>query len=466
MNVLELFDEIPDRCPLAELEDIWNFLAPVLVHFRAVNTDEEAIQRIQHGTLRDRALLSPSIYGPGADLCTASYYLPHVFAFLFEREEGNYVWLTTQLDRCFGFGVLLLPCLNLVIALYPFSVNEHLVGRLEAAMVKTRRDNPDTSLPYARPTVVTGYFHIMHVLWNELPALDRALGHGQLEDCVVAHVHQPLGPLEEIFPELRGRLRPAPADDNALNTSARLLVGLGGRTIPPSTQARIVMTARRLASPHLLSEIQRFKGDHWPIFWISVKPPNRSFIKQDEILGRLIHALKEAYPKAGILINGVCFPWDLAINDNYGSWFRDLLKKASVNSSSIIADLYSHLDVRTRSSTRIVTDLNVLDEVCWSGIADFYFCHGGSMQNKIGWIHDVGGVTHSNASFIASLRYTVPPTSARAANFFLPSDLVSDDDPSRYSSMELARKDQNYSIVDVDAAAAFVIDCFETSDRE
>ena len=313
MNVLELFDEIPHDSPLASLADIWHSLAAVLRHYKAINNDDAAVQAIQHDMLRDCAILSPSIYGAGADLCTSSFYIPHIFAFLFEREEGDYLWLTTQLDRCFGFGVLHLPKRDVTIALYPFSVSEHIVGRLEGAMAGAPRTKSEICPPYAPPLVVTGFFHFMHVLWNELPAIDRALASGRLAGSIVAHVHQPLGPLDEIFPELRERLRWAPAeDDAALNGSARMLIGLGTRTIPASTQARLRGAALSLARPHLRAETAGFRSDYWPIFWVSVKPPNRSVLRQDEILSDLVHALKAAYPQAGFLINGVGIPWDLA----------------------------------------------------------------------------------------------------------------------------------------------------------
>ena len=78
------------------------------------------------------------------------------------------------------------------------------------------------------------------------------------------------------------------------------------------------------------------------------------------------------------------------------------MRKASTETSAIIAQLYSRLDAAARLATRIVTDVDVLEEVFWSELADFYFCHGGSMQNKIGWVHDTPGVIHSNESFITS----------------------------------------------------------------
>ena len=40
---------------------------------------------------------------------------------------------------------------------------------------------------------------------------------------------------------------------------------------------------------------------------------------------------------------------------------------------------------------------------------------------------------------------------------------MTDDDPSRYTTVELARKDQNYRIDDIDAVARFVIESFEAS---
>ena len=461
MRIIESFGEIRPFPPTRSLAPIWDHVSAVLRHHRFLNTDDAAIARIQQEALREGALISPSIYGGKDDVSTESFYVPHVFAYLFRHPRGDYLWLTAQLDRGYGFGVLLLPGLDLAIALYPFSVSDGLLRRLSEARASARRGAAAGAA--TRPMLVTGHFHMMHVLWNELSAIDRALTQEALDGCEVGHMHQPLGPLDELFPELHGRTRALPDDDAAVNAWATMPVGLGARTIPTSTRDRLRATAHKLAKPHQLSETDVFREQHRPIFWLSVKPPNRSLRDQARVLAGLMTRLRSSYSQAGFLLNGVSFPWDDATNPNYDAWFHDTMARASRGTATIIEEIYPLLEPDVRASTRIVSDVGILEEICWSRIADFYFCHGGSMQNKIAWINDVSGVIHSNSNFIASFRGMVPPTSGSAQSYFAPGTLITDDDVGQYTPLELARKDQNYAIAAIDDLAAFVIDRFRVS---
>jgi hypothetical protein len=101
-----------------------------------------------------------------------------------------------------------------------------------------------------------------------------------------------------------------------------------------------------------------------------------------------------------------------------------------------------------------------MEEIGWGGIADFYFCHGGSMQHKMGWIHRVAGVVHSNKSFAG--RYNRPRLRQpnRAEAIILPQSLVVDDDPTRYTPLQLARADQNYHFPSTDQVVQFILGAF------
>ena len=84
------------------------------------------------------------------------------------------------------------------------------------------------------------------------------------------------------------------------------------------------------------------------------------------------------------------------------------------------------------------------------------------MQNKIGWLRSVPGVTHSNTSFMASARAQIPPVERADAMYcFVPDEMVVDDDPAGYTPMQLARKDQNYRFVSVEAFVSFVLKTFD-----
>src|ERR1700761_8369009 len=92
-----------------------------------------------------------------------------------------------------------------------------------------------------------------------------------------------------------------------------------------------------------------------------------------------------------------------------------------------MADIVSRLSSVPVTGVRLLNGLTVTDEISWGAIADFYFCHGGTMQNKIGWVHEVNGIVHSNTRFLASTAGKPPPIETDCIAEHLPYDLIRDD---------------------------------------
>ena len=140
------------------------------------------------------------------------------------------------------------------------------------------------------------------------------------------------------------------------------------------------------------------------------------------------------------------------------------MRNASIETSKIINDIDRRLPMVVQDSLRHVTDVPVTEEIIWGSSAHFYFCHGGTMQNKVGWLHSIRGVTHTNKKFMSVAKGMIPPVEVPTTTYFVPEGLMIDDDPSSYTSMQLARKDQNYRFVAIGPLVRFVIDAFRNAE--
>jgi hypothetical protein len=450
-----------ETCPHPALDLVWSRVLTVLKHYACFNADEARVRAQQHAILRTGILITPSIFGDGSDFCRRSfYYQQHIF-YHFEDGPEEYFWITSLLDRGYSLGVLFLADRGVAISLYPYTVDVHLLRGFE----DLRAAIPQSAAPSSTQIiVVVGYHHIIHTLWNELPALDYAIKAGLTPHLRIATTHQPMGPIEDIFPELRGRVKPYKLDSlQGLNGTAAMFVALGTRSIPASTQTRVRRTARELTPRTILKQQDDFRRHHNPIFWLSVKPPERTYSEQPKMLAAIIRGIQAEHPHAGFLLNGMSYPWDYHGNSNYLEWFFCHMECVSIKTMKVIMEVLRILPRHFRTAVRVVTDVSVMEETTWGEIADCYFCHGGSMQNKMDWIQSIPGVTRSNKRFNDAAKAMSPPVHSGSKTYYLPQSLVEDDDPARYTPYQLARKDQNYRFVSVEAVVRFILDAYSES---
>ena len=445
------------------LTDIWTRLAPLLSHWSHFNHDETKIISQQHGMIRDGCFMMPSPFSDTPDTCFRSYYHSHRFFYEFDSIEPYY-WISSVLDRAYCLSALYFPHRQIAVTMYDYNIDASLIRQF-AGFRAAIPSEPRPVMPSAgQRIVVAGWPHSMHMLWNELPALDAIAQNGLQDKLQLAITHEPFGPTAELFPRLAGSIRTLTYDDaTALNRHNRFLVGLGAWTITPAVQQQVQRVALRNASPALVQTRDSFRSLHEPIFWLSVKPPNRTCLDQSAVLATLIASIRREYPRAGFLLNGVSLPWDYYNNPNYLPWFRASLQRASTASRQSIRDVVEQLPFSLRDAIAPVTDISLCDEIVWGDAADFYFCHGGTMQNKIGWVHRIPGMIHSNQKFLASFKGMPPPVLDGAPCFFLPPDATVDDAEANYTPDQLARKDQNYRFTSLDKVAAAVLEAFAAS---
>lgn len=436
------------------LEDIWPQLHALLSHQRIARLDEEAMQAQQRGMVRDGCFLMPSPFlGRSGDLCCRSW--SHEFQFYYEFDAGSngtYFWISGLLDRGFSLDAIWFPDRHIAVSTYPTQLDAARLERFRQ-MLAGEPAKPAWSAPWidVPRTAVVGFQHFMHMLWNELPALDRLAdaglpGTAQPGTFAIAIKHEPFGPMRELFPELAPWMQTLQHEDvPGWNAAHGLVLGLGSWSITPGTQDRVMRLATRHTGVETLNWQAAFRAAHGPVFWLSVKPPKRTPLDQPAMLAGLIQALRVEHPNAGFILDGASLPWDFPANTNYPPWFHIVSHTAVTASTVIISMVLAMLSSETREHIVSLNGISACEEATWGGLATFYVCHGGTMQNKIGWLHRIPGFIHSNLTFLGFARTMPPPVLNGPACYYASDRLIVDDDPSNYSSHDLARKDQNYS---------------------
>lgn len=436
---------------IREFDDIWDGLWKLLRHWKQLNRDEMNVRAQQHGIIRDGCFLMPSPFGQRPDRCSESFLFNHRVFYKFQGQE-EYFWITSLLDRGYALASLYFPARHTAVSLYPGSLTPSMLNAFDRMRREVVKPRSDRDISDGTRTVVIGFPHFMHMLWNELPAVEAVLGTAIESKIDFIVTYQPFGPMVEIFPELRGRVAVMHSDESRVINHKRMIVAIGSRRITKSLQRRILSVAARNALPSHLEASAAFRDTHRPIFWISIKPPKRTPEHQAQVLSEIIYGIKARYPGAGILLNGVSYPWDFPANTNYGPGFEREIGLASTNTSKILDEILTLLPDKIQRDTRIIHNISVCDEIVWGSVADYYFSHGGTMQNKIGWIHNIPGIMHSNSKFVQAFGWGEPYVVDGPTLFSVPSDLIIDDSTDSYSQMEIERKDMNYrfrSVFDV-----------------
>ena len=437
------------------LAEVWPMVSSLLSHQRTMLQDEHALQAQQRGMISDGCFLMASPYPDQTqDLCTRSWF--HEYQFYYEFCSGQrqrYFWITGMLDRGYLLDTIWFPYHGVAVTNFPPSIDAAQLDRFCRTLVGTVSKPAWSMPPVALPRVaVIGFQHLMHMMWNQLPALDRLTDMVLPQSFSILVQCEPFGPTASLFPELASVMRPVRYEDMlAENARNSMVLGLGSWTITIGTQDRVRRVAAAEAQAGAAVERNMFKANHHPVFWLSVKPPKRTISRQIETLVAVIESLRGDFPNAGFILDGASLPWDYPTNGNYPPWFHSVAKRAVRGSAAIINAILVEIDPALRNDIMPLNDVSACDEVVWGEAADFYICHGGTMQNKIGWIHRIPGFIHSNSTFLRSNKLMTAPLINGPLCFYASSSIIVDDDAAGYSALELARKDQNYDFISVDA---------------
>lgn len=314
----------------------------------------------------------------------------------------------------------------------------------------------------------TGDPNFAHHVWNQLPALEALLRvRPALPLQTVFATFQPLGPLPAIFPEL-GPIDCAWEHANIPphhNAPGRVCINPGGVRLTRSVRDRLTRLAAQRSSPEtraLAAEL----GRHHPVLWISLRTRNRTMRNQTEVLSLLCRRAFERFPRCAIILDGHSHPDDLATNPCYDTAEAEAVAAAdAAEAATIVASVRPWHGEPAQRLVQTV-GLPILDALLLAGQAEFYVCHHGTVQHKIGWLTETPGVVHSNGRTLrlspAEWVYRQAEGSVRPC--YVPEAFVEDEVAATAEDAETrSRLFESYRITDPKRFVAFVLDALQRS---
>ncbi|MBM3203739.1 glycosyltransferase family 61 protein, partial [Candidatus Woesearchaeota archaeon] len=208
-------------------------------------------------------------------------------------------------------------------------------------------------------------------------------------------LREPLGFLEKLFPErIDLDIRRSDISPKAINRMAGCRVPIGSRKISARIQARVVDYLARVSGPEARRIEQDFVQRHRPVFWLSVRDHDRTCRNQVAFLAALASGLLQAYPDSGILLDGFAFaPAEADLDTLLANEQRAIQVAGTIEQLKCrIGESGRPQDVQRVCS---VSGLDLLDNLYLARFADYYVCHAGTLQHKLGWLYKKPGVMHT-----------------------------------------------------------------------
>jgi hypothetical protein len=380
-----------------DLENVEQQGVPHLRHFLdhiahlQSGKDERYGRRYQLETVQRGSLLLPSPYTGEVVSATRSFLVSGKIFYWFSGAPDFYV-ASSRISRGYPLAALVLPAEHRMLRWEPLGSRGLDLRHLDKLIDQRSGEAPLEFDGSSRVMVVMGNRNFAHHLWNELSALDRLVskyGQGHLSDIFINR--EPLGDVERMFPEIAGlkihRARGASMPDG-------LYVNLGSYCISKSMRGRLLKHARREASSEVNALISRIKAIGGPVFWLSVRMQNPTLENQREVMVAICRRLLNLNVRCSILMDGFSLPedWSTA-GDTIAESYRASADTSRAEIDAIVEEV-SRTSPWSRQLVVNIGGIRLLDTIALAELADAYFCHGGSVQHKIGWTANKPGIIH------------------------------------------------------------------------
>ena len=280
--------------------------------------------------------------------------------------------------------------------------NSGIAGRSASNRQIERLRNARPPVATGHPTLVIGNSNFAHHLWNELSALDEWLSAAtdeMISRLSVTAFAEPLGPLDRLFPKLgtvTDFVRQAPRSGCLDN--GNLAVRVGARFVTERVRNVICGFCEQNAQQSAIAAARELLQDAWPRLWVSVRLGDRTIENQEDFIRAVMSELFHHFPEAAVLVDGFSYPFhffeDPRVSDAQKQNHARRVRDNDAFIDHIIARLKNEFGERVTS--RICSDngLALQDAITLGRLCDYYICHAGSLQHKIGWLHNPPGLIH------------------------------------------------------------------------
>lgn len=309
--------------------------------------------------------------------------------------------------------------------------------------------------------LVLGHENFAHQFWNELPALDAWLQTASDKKVAGTPLYlsgEPLGPIREMFP----RLSLAKPYDGISSSETPLFVRLGGKRVPAKVRKLVCdfVIARGNTPP--AAQLQRILARGFPRVWISVRHGSRTPDNQADFLRAVVRQLFKRYPDAAVVFDGFSFPNGFFSDPRTTDLRARFVERSAIDKhfiDTLIDDICSEHGPDVASRLCATSERHLSEAICVAGACNLYLCHGGTLQHKIAWFHNIPGVVHTA---VPDQNYAL-----WCANL-IEDTIVPEMLPPELSTPTSAPKDRqnkarnyNYHVTDVELAAETVTATFE-----
>jgi hypothetical protein len=340
------------------------------------------------------------------------------FAWHFKTSGGSYWLLSSACGLGYEIVGALMPDQDTVLKVTDELDYTTIKEQVEKILSCQDRWAEKAPLPAPQSFLVAGHPNFAHYIWNELPALLI------LESYVpkisgVKVTNEPIAQFSSLV-----QLLDAPKIDciaaRILYEDPRqfhpdLLFAVGSKLVTKTVKERLKSV---LLTPPSQDD-NRFK------IWVSIRLLYRHPINQSEFIALFIAKIAERGIPATIILDGYSLSNDV---DMKGRLYPELERQRATDVQSYSENLISSLPLAVRQCVFIVNTSNLVlpDAIRWAGLANFYVCHHGTQQHKIGWIYDVPGVVHAAPSILQTYpaNWVKSQSEGSVLPVYTPTDLI------------------------------------------
>lgn len=377
----------------------------------------ERLRRYQADLLRTGRFEWPDPASGVAMPCSGTLYFGvKAFAWRFASEAGP-LWVMTG-DPTHGFELagLLLPD-GPLLRFDQYDDRSSADARRQAiADVEGNFAGPaiSSALPVR---LVVGHENFAHFMWNELPALIEAEPAGQ-PAAETWGTWEPIAPVERL-------IHWGPVHHTSANALLAAPGGFHSAVLFAAGATRMSLAASTRVI-EACGPAPRTPGRF--VVWLSLRLTHRHPLNQLSVFVMLLEALAALPFGIEVILDGYSLPADL---DVPGRHHAGLQRRRADEVAALPAQLRDALS-HAAAGRLVITDAtreSLPASIALAGRADFYVCHHGTQQHKIGWLTATPGVIHALTGIVRSLPagWTQHQSEISALPTYVPESLIADE---------------------------------------